>query len=161
MYQVNINAHPKHFLDWHLPFSQQSDHVKEAFKNAVDEASDKSSAALDFYRALNVRKNPSFLNKSGEDMYNAIMPTFGESSASAMTASKLLSKHGVKGIKYFDSNSRSPDAKDKKQNYVVFDPKDIQIMKRYAQGGDVSAWHPNHKIHKSLIYKAGGGYVTG
>ena len=129
MYQVAIHAHPDHFLDWDKPLSEQSEHVRNAVSNLS-------------------QKLPSYIKPiTNESTGNEIEQNarwLGKDTSTAADASKALLAHGIRGIKYLDAGSRG--AGTGSRNYVVFDPKDIEIMRRYAQGGDVSAWHPNHPL---------------
>jgi hypothetical protein len=116
MHEVMIDAHPDHFLDWDKPLSEQSDHIKNAMSN----------------RAGLFEKE---LPYTGKDLYRIFEDMHGDESEKA---SKELYNLGIKGVKYSGDSSRS-DLKKPAQNYVVFDPKDIEIMRRYARGGDVRA----------------------
>ena len=113
MYQVGINASPEHFLDWDKPLSEQSDHVRNALKGVVDE------------------RNP------GSDVHEALVNIHGSDEA----ATQALRQAGIPGIKYLDQGSRS--AGEGSRNYVVFDDKLIDIIKKYGLvgllGGGVGA----------------------
>jgi len=153
MHQVAIHAHPDHFLDWDKPLHHQSEHVQNLLSGALNDAWDHSPDAQDMFRDIKYGKKPSKRVKTGEDLYNALKPTFGDRTENSKTASEILLKNGIRGIKYLDAGSRA--AGNGTRNYVVFDPKDIEIMRRYAKGGDVSAWHSNHP----LFGKKRGGYI--
>ena len=141
MHQVAIHAHPDHFLDWNKPLSEQSEHiVKSIFDARKDNPTlfnvfkphlEKDSTGMNFYQSL-ATKHPN----------------------GYQGASNFLQRAGIRGIKYLDPVSSA--AGTESHNYVVFDPKDIEIMRRYAQGGDVSAWHPNHPIHRTAKADGGG-----
>ena len=47
----------------------------------------------------------------------------------------MLNQSGIPGIRYLDQGSRG--AGDGSRNYVLFDDKPIEILRRYASGGDV------------------------
>lgn len=118
MYEVNINAHPDHFLDWDKPFDDQSPNVRKTLTGLV------GSGEL----------RPAIMNLKGENIHSHIQSKIG---GDPEQASKFLHENGIKGIKYLDAGSRGQG--EGTSNYVVFDPKDIEIMRRYARGGDVRA----------------------
>jgi len=121
MHEVNINAQPEHFLDWDRPLSEQSKHVQNALSNFPS-----NLTGDEIHQKMFHQSRKELVNQGGGQAY------------SALTAKKLL-ESGLKGIKYLDASSRS--AGEGSRNYVVFDPKDIEIMRRYARGGDVRAHH--------------------
>jgi hypothetical protein len=49
---------------------------------------------------------------------------------SALEASKLLNKLGIKGIKYKDEGSRKTNLSTNTFNFVVFDPSDVKILEK-------------------------------
>ena len=112
MYEVAIHAHPDHFLDWDKPLHEQSEHVK----NAMSE------------RSGLFEKGSLY---TGKDLYRIFEDMHGDDSEKA---SNELRNKGIYGVKYFGDTSRS-GLKKPTQNYVVFDPKDIEIKRRYAEGG--------------------------
>jgi ADP-Ribosyltransferase in polyvalent proteins len=111
MYEVHINAHPHHMLDWNKPLSEQSEHVQGALKN------------------WELNYVPSHL--TGGRLVEEMQKGFGEKGAS-----EALAKAGIKGIKYLDAGSRNNKA-EPTHNYVVFDHNDVQIKRKYEQGGRV------------------------
>jgi hypothetical protein len=106
MYQVAIKAPPEHFLDWNKPLSEQSEHVKSALENHADP-----------YVKSFATKNPSH---TGEQTYRYI-------------GSDILREGGIPGIKYLDQGSRGKG--EGSRNYVVFDDKLIDILKKYGIAG--------------------------
>lgn len=115
-YEVNINAHPEHFLDWDKPFDDQSTYIKQVLTKFIGEG----------------KIQPAIMNLKGENIHAHIKSKIG---GTPEEASKFLSENNIKGIKYLDSASRTKGKGT--SNYVVFDPNDIEIMRRYARGGDV------------------------
>ena len=128
MYEVNIRANPEQFLDWDKPLAQQNESVREAFLKA--QAGDDP-----LLREL--------LNTSPEGlMMQGIMPgakgsaaykTMASDDASPLRASQRLLDAGIPGIRYLDAGSRG--AGEGSRNYVVFDDKLIDILRKYAKGG--------------------------
>ena len=54
-----------------------------------------------------------------------------EKSKGLLGVEEFLAKDGVQGIRYFDGFSRKAKSK-KQRNYVIFDPRIIDISKKYA-----------------------------
>jgi hypothetical protein len=122
MYEVSINAHPDHFLDWDKPLSEQSSHVQ----NAIEKIQKKYGLML----------HPK-MNGSGlyDEASNSISNTMAKSDKEASDA---LHEHGIKGIKYLDAGSRGKG--EGSRNYVVFDDKLVNVKRRYARGGMVEGY---------------------
>ena len=124
MYEVRINAHPDHFLDWDKPLGEQSEHVKTTLKDIL---------GTDWIKAARVRMN-------GGELYSSLSApkhreTLIAKLGSAEDVSKRLHEAGIKGIRYLDAQSRS--AGEGTRNYVVFDDKLVDIKRKYADGGVV------------------------
>jgi hypothetical protein len=113
MYEVRINAHPDHFLDWDAPLSEQSEYVKNAFSE----------------RAGLFEPGTSY---DGKGLYRIFEDMHGNDAA---RASQELAKSGIKGIKYLDGSSR--DKGEGSRNYVVFNHDHVQVKRKYAQGGAI------------------------
>jgi hypothetical protein len=109
MYEVNINADPSHMLDYDKPISQQSESVRSALGNVPWAEPYLKSSAL----------------TGGQ-----IVPKTPEGAAQ-------LQQAGIPGIKYLDAGSRS--ASEGSRNYVVFDPKIIDIVRKYGIAGAIAA----------------------
>lgn len=106
MYEVNIKADPDQFLDWDKPLSQQPEGVRKALAAnwlAEPEAAHARQSVGSMYDALGVK---------GAD------------------STKLLRDAGIPGIKYLDQGSRV--AGQGSRNYVVFDDKLIEILRKYG-----------------------------
>jgi hypothetical protein len=124
MYEVAIKADPEHFLDWDKPLSQQSEHVKNVLRQIDPERMD-------------MIRNKSFDitgSKFHDDLWEKAIgdPKATEKMANAKLASvtQRLKDAGIKGIKYLDQGSRG--AGEGSRNYVVFDDKTIDILKKYG-----------------------------
>lgn len=176
MYEVAINAHPDHFLDWDRPFADQSEHVKKLLEPVAMEAADSMNKArkegLERHesgqRSL-FKMTPERLAKlnevadhntfTGEGIYNLLQKNFGavRPGEKAEDVSKYLSSIGVKGIKYLDADSRRKGVGTR--NYVVFDDKLVNVKRRYAQGGEVE--REGLAIGGNPGDLAGGGFGTG
>lgn len=119
MYEVRINAHPDHFLDWDKPLTEQP-YALRALWNGPD------------YMRDIVRKHA-----GSEATYGNL---HGLLSVKHPSGQQGLSDHlreaGIKGIKYFDAGSRG-DADKPTRNYVVFDDKLVNVRRRYERGGKI------------------------
>ena len=120
MYEVHINAHPHHMLDWDKPLSEQSEHVQGALKGYL--------------------KNLG--HKTGGDFYQGLVPQFEHKPEQA---SAWFKSKGIKGIKYLDAGSRG-DKAEPTHNYVVFDHNDVHIKRKYAQGGAVEGYEDGGEV---------------
>ena len=104
MYEVNINARPEQFLDWDKPLKQQT----------VD--------LSPFARAKEVA-DFTYQNPTGGDLYRSM-------SLDHARNTEVMREAGIPGIKYLDQGSRN--AGQGSSNYVVFDDKLIDILKKYG-----------------------------
>lgn len=127
MYQVRINADPNHFLDWDKPLSEQSPQVQKAWRKIVGEH---GAAMNDGFPYPSIKQNPNFKDPYGSTMYR-------QTPGSASGAAEALQQAGIPGIKYLDQGSRA--AGEGSRNFVVFDPRIIDIMKRYGVAAPVAA----------------------
>ncbi len=102
LYEVNIHADPREFLDWHAPVGGQTDVVKKAIEAWNKQAPPSEKLPLD---------KP--LGGFSDTVSEKVDPT---------KFSDHLNAHGVVGIRYKDSGSRGmPKAT---YNYVVFPGRD-------------------------------------
>jgi hypothetical protein len=127
MYEVNIDAHPDHFLDWDKPLQEQP-HVMQKL---VEAGALKPDGELSFM----YNESP----RHGGEMYQRLTSPMASKltgGKSQQHASDFLHGIGIKGIKYFDQQSRKEG--EGSRNYVVFDDKLVNVKRKYAQGGMVS-----------------------
>jgi hypothetical protein len=110
MYEVNINADPEQFLDWDKPLSEQSPQAQAALKQSMGANWDQFKSA-----------------KAGDAVRQGFIAP-GEDTTAA-----TLNQAGIPGIKYLDQGSRA--AGDGSRNYVIFNDKLIDIVKKYAAAG--------------------------
>jgi hypothetical protein len=146
MYEVRINANPDDFLDWDKPLSEQPEAIRRkigwtaeqeaAYRSASGADADALLAAL--YGDPNqytptkmpVPKGLPSLSATGADIVkgNSVFD-----SAADVTKSRALAEKGIPGIKYLDAGSRGKG--DGSRNYVVFDDKLIEIVRKYGIAG--------------------------
>jgi len=133
MYEVDLNADPREFLNWDAPLSRQSPEVRESlerFNVRVDpEAVEEYQRLL---RAGNIYgpkpRLPEFSpDPTGQEIYQRVLRMDPEEARVA------LMQAGIPGTRYFDAGSRGVGGGT--SNYAVFDPEIIDIRRRYAEGG--------------------------
>lgn len=139
-YEVSINAHPDDFLDWDKPLSQQIEKVRGALDSAgytpytvvdangkrIDMSRGQSKADAERFAAF---YNGRAIPKEDAD-FDAVLKAYGLSDNGAKKISSVLRDAGIPGIKYLDQGSRT--AGEGSRNYVVFDDKIIDIVKKYG-----------------------------
>jgi len=141
MYEVNINANPDDFLDWDKPLGQQPESVRaaiEAHPNARRlTGNDMVRGQLSAPTGENIYRR--FLTEM-DSSRDAMKPKYGEEATFAKAselARRELTEAGIPGIKYLDAGSRA--AGDGSRNYVVFDDKLIEIVKKYGIAATLGA----------------------
>jgi hypothetical protein len=118
-YEVSINADPEHFLDWDKPLSEQPQAVKDFIANHREKG--RLEGNTSYGGGL---KEP-----TGEDIVRRL--GYKDEAANALRAA------GIPGIKYLDQGSRGTTATPT-HNYVVFNDKLIDIIKKYGLAGLVA-----------------------
>jgi hypothetical protein len=126
MYEVHINSHPNHMLDWDAPLSEQSEHVKNALLSSGHDFHQMASDMFD--------GNPEDLR--GADIYHWLSGEHEGGLGSPKNVTDHLSEKGIRGIRYLDAGSRGATDKPTR-NYVVFDHNNVAVKRKYAQGGIV------------------------
>ncbi len=128
MYQVAIQAHPDHMLDWDKPLDQQP----YIMQRLVDAGVMRPDGELTFmYNEAPAR---------GGELYERLTSPLAAKltgGSSQKHASEFLHSIGIKGIKYLDSGPRSVGKGS--NNYVVFNHDLVGIKRKYARGGIVNA----------------------
>lgn len=125
MYEVQINADPNDFLDWDKPLSEQPARLQNLWADytARNPQWTKPEEVGGQYA------NPTgkdFLGAYGEDVPHDPNDMFNY----RRKFTEDLSQAGIPGIKYLDAGSRG--AGDGSRNYVVFDDKLIEILRKYG-----------------------------
>jgi hypothetical protein len=106
MYEVNINAKPERFLDWDKPLARQTSDVMGALERVP-------SIAPEYLKSERL--------------------TGGQLAPQTMQGVEQLREAGIPGIKFLDQGSRG--AGQGTSNYVVFDDKLIDILRKYGLAG--------------------------
>jgi hypothetical protein len=122
MYEVNINADPETFLDWDKPLAEQ---------NVPPElVSEFRARQSDGYIPEHMRGD------TGASLLGYLRTNAYEGGAAnshadeAVQAARRLRDAGIPGIRYLDQGSRG--AGEGSSNYVVFDDKLIEILRKYG-----------------------------
>ena len=146
MYEVNIRANPDDFLDWDKPLSEQPQKVREAltsFGAKPDEAGQNA-----YYRTAKMTypiKGPDGKWIQGGKTYEDSLAMAGGDPKKVnrlmngfpADKTEALREAGIPGIKYLDAGSRG--AGDGSRNYVVFDEKLIDIVRKYGLASAIGA----------------------
>jgi hypothetical protein len=118
MYKVNIDADPDELIDWDELIDEQPKKVMDKLQSAdwwpyAEEG---------IYDIAGARGE----NPTGADLVRWLEQDGQEYAAEA------LEDLGVKGIKYADAFTRHKPKDKRSNNYVVFDPRIIEISKKYG-----------------------------
>ena len=131
MYELAIHADPEHLLDWDKPLSEQSQHVQDALIdwNSRRPVGEQLPTHV-FGQRQAGQPLPDLVEPSGAGIYKHFSSVGGNDPAAA---AKALHAAGIPGIKYLDQGSRSSGQGT--SNYVIFDPKTIEILRKYGIAG--------------------------
>lgn len=130
LYEAEIKGAKDQFLDWDAPFNEQSPIVQKAIDTFESE-----------YNAMAI------LGDKGRDWYYTIAYKLGNPES----ASKWLNKHGVKGVIYWDGDSRK--TKDGTKNIVNFDDRLVRITSKNGKPFEAQAKAVDTSISESKIGK--------
>jgi hypothetical protein len=118
MYKVNIDADPDELIDWDELIDEQPKKIMDKLKGAdwwpyaeegiydIAGARGENPTGADLVR---------WLEQDGQDY-----------------AAEALEDLGIKGVKYADSFTRHKPKDKRSNNYVIFDPRIIEISKKYG-----------------------------
>ncbi|MBK8161545.1 MAG: hypothetical protein IPK59_23310 [Rhodospirillaceae bacterium] len=118
MYEVNIKADPDQFLDWDKPLSQQPEARAIFDRLRIDTTPE---APHDNPAVNNIRAGLAQANMRRDDWQDALKRP---------ETVQALRDAGIPGIKYLDQQSRVSGQGSR--NYVVFDDKLIEILRKYG-----------------------------
>jgi hypothetical protein len=122
MYEVNLNTTPDRLLDWDAPLSGQSPQVRAAIETV-------SPSTMRYMETI-----PGKAGDNGGFILSDIAEQIaGNRKAGAVEAASRLREAGIPGIQYLDAGSRA--AGEGSRNYVMFDDKLIDILRRYGIAG--------------------------
>ena len=122
LYEVDIPG-DEEMLDWDKPLTEQSDNIKRALQNDINERQE----TLEKVRAkANSDYHSSYKDiTTGEYFYSFLKAKYKSDKA----ASKYLNSLEIKGIRYLDGSSRADG--EGSYNYVIFDDDDIDITQTF------------------------------
>lgn len=149
MYQVRLNVKPDELLDWDRPLSEQSKLVQGVSRKAgseFDKAAAEYSSAYSAYQSRPENASPeqvAALEAAVNDTYGRMVTLRGNENLTGAglyremaggqpwnVPVEKLKAAGIKGIRYKDAGSRG--AEGGTYNYVIFDDKLVDILKRYG-----------------------------
>ena len=130
LYNVDLNVEPDELLDWDAPLSGQSEKVKRAIADLVEEQGPYGGTVVDADWVTR-RFDPQTSTGGGfmnllENKYRRDFPTDYKAKAAEEMASR-----GIPGIRYYDAGSR--EAGEGTRNYVIFDDSVIDIRTRNGE----------------------------
>lgn len=135
VHEVDIPENP-YLLDEQLPFSEQSEFVKDAIRKLnnedVNDILDDDTTGEDIYGEL-----VNSINK--ENGYNL------SQKEAEKRASQTLGKLGIKGITY--------DGRQDGRCFVIFDPKDVRVIQKFYQGKTVRRGSYNPTTQVITLFK--------
>ena len=109
-YKVGIEAKPEELLDYDKPIGQQNEFVTERLKKVVEEINADDAINLGFDPFELGEKQA--IEKAKQNMLDpdrtvvSFLNDWAVFRGEQATGEKLLDKNGIKGIKYYDANSR-------------------------------------------------------
>jgi len=132
-YQVDLDVTQNELLDYDKSFQEQTPFVQTAILKALEEIT--IDDAVNFGAETVAEAQKLILdNFTTVRFLNDFSAVRGSNDA----GEKLLDKHGVKGIKYKANRGSGNAPEDGPDNYVIFDDRTIQILKKYGIVGPVS-----------------------
>jgi hypothetical protein len=129
MYEVNIKADPDQFLDWDVPLQAQSERVKQAVEPALRQIAAEMGQGASAEKLAQLEAM-GLGNIAARLQPKTIDPWSVDTGTVAREYSHRLREAGIPGIRYKDQGSRG--AEGGTSNYVVFDDKLIDIVKKYG-----------------------------
>lgn len=122
-YEVNINAKPEQFLDWDKQLAKQGTTGERLLQ--ISEIAKQQKHQTEFLGPdKGVTGSSAYALASRWNRGTELSPK------SAAATSEMLREAGIPGIKYLDQGSRT--AGEGSRNYVVFDDKLIDILRKYG-----------------------------
>lgn len=146
-YQVRLDVSPEELLNWDMPFDKQTPAAQRAILKTADEITldDAMNLGVDVFDAPYNGDEAAALDAAKKILLddfsvNRFLNTWSDIRGSDGAGEELLAKNGLKGITY--KADQGPTARDPSaggpSNYVIFDDKLINIMKKYGIVGPVA-----------------------
>jgi hypothetical protein len=131
-YEVDLDVTDDELLDWDAPLSEQSEGIIERIMPKLRELADRQTAPMRIFYDDDVIKHFDDMGYRGEQIYERL-----GSSHNYERATEKMHDLGIKGIKYWDADSRAKG--EGTRNIVMFDEDRINILNQYELGGGVTA----------------------
>ena len=158
IYEVNLRTHPDRLLDWDKPLAGQPAIVQDLARSADLshlKPGNRTRRMIEMWReGAEQPHNPA----TWHTFHNAVSDYGGQSNPAL---SETLRKSGIDGIRYLDGGSRA--AGTGSSNYVIFDDKLIDLLRRYGLlgmvgGGAAAAGNKNKQApaEEQTDYAQGG-----
>ena len=152
MYEVNLRTHPDRLLDWDKPLSVQSARVRDAIMGNLRDPS--TIAAPNIRRATEKAMRGDI-----SDVDGGLAHVLVDGYKNPQKAAETLRNAGIDGIQYLDGGSRA--AGQGSSNYVMFDDKLIELLRRYGLlgmvgGGAAAAGGKQAPTEEQTDYAQGG-----
>ena len=146
LYEVNLHADPKKFIDLYSQ-TALSDPLRERVASLAQHELNKANAESAYKNAMEAMQTVRRKDVFGSDLQGALDTLLGPQGSNARSAagipsdikgpeavSRYLNKEGYAGFTYpHGLDAPGPET----LNRVIFDPKIMEIVRRYADGGDV------------------------
>ena len=139
IYEVNIKTVTDDLLNFDAPLSEQSETVKKAIMSLGMNISPKTKGSQIYEQIGSVLSEPPFDNRLSNTT----------NSVTSKKVSEKLNSLGIKGIRYKAGQLSVKDSD--ATNYVIFDDKIIDIMKKYGIVGAVGVTAANSNEAESNI----------
>jgi hypothetical protein len=132
MYEVNLNTTPDRLLDWDAPLAQQPKEMVNIVRDALkregylrpnDNGPRQLQSAISSWRM----ERGGISDTPMQALLSGNRSLLGPDQ---VAVSQTLKEAGIPGIKYLDAGSRA--AGDGSRNYVMFDDKLVQILRKYG-----------------------------
>tara|TARA_X000001388_G_scaffold71597_1_gene61514 strand:- start:4022 stop:5785 length:1764 start_codon:yes stop_codon:yes gene_type:complete len=125
-YKVELLPKPEELLNYDLPFSKQTDFVKNALR--------KASVVTDDFMGSSIKE----MLESGADIPGKeFIETLKKIDGTGQASSQFLNKFGIKGIT-FSETGRKGIQPITYRNYVIFDDAAVNILAKYGIVGPVA-----------------------
>lgn len=129
IYQVELAPQEDEYLDWHKPLSEQSEKVREAFRQADDRlVYGKDRESIPQWLEMTGQLPPHLSNDNGWGIYAEISKQLGSDRA----ASEYLHSLGIRGIRY-PAEGMSGGKSGDRFNYVIFSDDDVAITAKFSR----------------------------
>lgn len=135
LFNVNLDVGADDLLNWQRPFSQQNPEVQRKLTDILN--AHKGASAFRLKQRLASPYKANQLKTTGGHIYGALTPfSQGIGGYDLKAASDILSRGGIKGnlIEFDAKQFNAPSGTKRAPNYVIFDPKNIEILNKYGLG---------------------------